>query len=200
MLWNTESVPTDDSTVERISRDLGCAGVADDARAVVARAEAVLGYQYDREVLTVAALSLLTRRSRDSRPPLERAAVCETLAMDPETVAEAEAVLAATLQSPADETDIRALRRTVITLQELLSAVEAGRSCAPYRPGSNLVGLDPELARLLEQSLDELDADALERHLERLETDLEMARLGVELYALLEGDTESADDEGDEND
>ncbi|USZ70190.1 hypothetical protein [Natronosalvus halobius] len=197
MLWNTESVATDDSTVERISRDLGCAGVAEDARAVVARAEAVLGCQYDRGVLTVATLSVLTRRSRGSRSPLERGAACDALAMNPEAVAEAEAALAATLQSPADETDIRALRRTVITLQELLAAVEAGRSCAPYRPGSDLVGLDPALARLLEQPLDEIDPESLERHLERLEADLEMARLGVELYALLEGETESADDESD---
>ncbi|MFP8955721.1 hypothetical protein ACLI4Y_03260 [Natrialbaceae archaeon A-CW3] len=174
------------SSVEQAAQQLGCPDVTDVARAVVDHADAVLGGECGEAVRTVAALRLAATRGRTTAFDLEDA--CREFSVEPADVARAEATLSATLQPPAEEAEIRALRRTLITLREIDAAVEAGRSNAPCRPGSALEGLDPALASLLEQPLDRIDRSALEAHIERLESDLEMARLGTELYALVHRD------------
>lgn len=171
------------STVEHAAEQLGCSEVTEVARAAVRHATRQLGDEYTDAVLAAAALRLATARGRHQTVPID--AVCQQFDVDQSTVSAVESVLVESLQPPASPETIRHLRRTVITVRELLAALEFDRSCAPYRPGSALEGLDPAVASLLEQPLDQLDEAELRAHLERLESDLEMARLGIELYLLV---------------
>ncbi|MCU4750807.1 hypothetical protein OB919_02230 [Halobacteria archaeon AArc-curdl1] len=171
------------STVEDAAEQLGCSDVTDVARAAARHAACQLGDEYTDAVLAAAALRLATARGRHQTVPID--AVCQQFEVDQSAVAAVESVLVDTLQPPASPETVRHLRRTVITVRELLAAVESDRSCAPYRPGTALEGLDPAVASLLEQPLDQLDEVELRAHLERLEADLRMARLGVDLYLLV---------------
>ncbi|MFP9190885.1 hypothetical protein [Natronosalvus vescus] len=177
------TAPQNGSSVEQVAQQLGCPDVTEVARAVADHADTVLDCEYDRAVLTVAAFRLAATRGRHGSFDLE--AACREFSVEPADVTRAKATLSATLQPPADEGEIRTLRRAVITLREIHAMIEAGRTNAPSRPGSSLEGLDPALASLLEQPLDRIDQATLETHIERLEADLEMARLGTELYALV---------------
>ncbi|MFP8888931.1 hypothetical protein ACLI4U_04075 [Natrialbaceae archaeon A-CW2] len=171
------------SSVEDAAEQLGCSAVTDVARAAARHAARQLGDEYTDDVLAAAALRLATARGRHQAVPID--AVCQQFDVDQSAVAAVESVLVDTLQPPASSETIRQLRRTVITVRELLAALESDRSCAPYRPGSALEGLDPAVASLLEQPLDRLDEPELRAHLERLEADLQMAKLGVDLYLLV---------------
>lgn len=181
------SRPAAQSRIDRTARELGCFEIVDIARAVDRHADSALEDETDRTTRTLAALRLAAARGGTVSFDLEAACAAVDGDADPDAVAATQARLESTLQPPASPDEIRRLRRAVITLRELVAAHERGRENAPYRPGSSLAGVDPALAGLLERPVSRLDGDALARHLERLEADLEMARLGVDLYAMVHG-------------
>lgn len=122
----------------------------------------------------------------------------DAVSVDPADVVAADEFIASRLSPPADADEIRALRRRLIVAHELLAAAARGRPEALQLPDSHLEDEAPWLLERTRWSADgdaetepstrEPDAlaeDRLEAHVSRLEADLEAARLGSALYALV---------------
>ncbi|WP_222920023.1 hypothetical protein [Natrinema sp. SYSU A 869] len=183
--------PDAESTIDCATRRLGVEPIADVARAVFDHAGEMATLEYGRTAAMLGAVRLAARRTDVGEPDPER--LKEPFDVDPERVAAADEVLATYLGPPADPDEIRSLRRTLVVAQEVLAAVERGRNAGPELPGSHLADAAPFLLARASSHLDSrtdhefpgLDAAALRDHIERLEADLELARLGTKLYTLV---------------
>ncbi|MEY7851481.1 hypothetical protein AB7C87_20035 [Natrarchaeobius sp. A-rgal3] len=181
--------PGDAPTIEQVARRLEAEDVADVARAAFDCAGDLAALEYGRTASVLGACRLASRRSR--RKPLSYERLADAFGVDPECVADAEATIASYLTPPADADDVRALRRTLIVAHELLDALECDRLHALELPGSYLADAAPWLIGRTQRSIESgddverrgLDEDELRAHVERLEADLELARLGTLLYA-----------------
>ena len=165
-----------------------------DATDAIRVAEAVLDAdggavrrQFGGETAAVAALRIASRRTAGSELDLER--VCERLGLEAGTVAQAADLLRRELSPPADDDEIEALRRAINAHRELLVAAENDRAQAPRLPGYVIDEASPTtgIGARANADVGHLDDEQLERHIERLEADLEMARLGLVLYEKLHG-------------
>lgn len=178
---------SDGLTLERATVVLGYRGVAPLARAVFERAgEAAIG-PCGRDAAVVASLRVAADRSGRNEVGLEVA--CDALDVDPSDAARAEEVVESELSPPASAAEVRSLRRSIVAAHELLAGIENDRVNAPRLSGAPFDGVDPVLAALADRPLRDVDEAELRAHLERLEADFEMARMGVELYALAHGET-----------
>ncbi|MFC4544240.1 hypothetical protein ACFO5R_20130 [Halosolutus amylolyticus] len=165
--------------------------VADVARAVFDHAGDLATIEYGRTAAVLGAVRLAARRTDVG--DLDRERVADAFDVDPDRVVAADELQARHLSSPASADEIRELRRTLIVAREVLAAVERGRTAGPELPGSHLADAAPFLLARASSHLDSrtdrefrgLDAAALRDHVERLEADLELARLGTKLYALV---------------
>ncbi|MWV40846.1 hypothetical protein [Natrialba sp. INN-245] len=180
--------PGDAPTIEQVTRRLEAEDVADVARATFDCVGELAALECGSTAAALAACRLASRRTR--REPLTCERMADTFDVDPEHVADAEATIASYLTPPADADDVRALRRTLIVAHELLDAVERDRLHALELPGSYLADAAPWLLGRTQRSIESrdddrrgLDEDELRAHVERLEADLELARLGTLLYA-----------------
>ena len=188
----TGTATDDDLTVDEAVRRLEIDAVADVARAAFGHAGELAALQHGRDAAVLGAVRLATRRSRLRTVDREELAAFD---VDPDDVVAAEELLSRHLGSPAPESAVRELRRRLIVARELLAAAERGGVAGPELPGSYLAPTAPFLlARAADGPVcrDDreagLDETALRTHVERLEADLEFARLGPKLGALVAGD------------
>ncbi|RQH03235.1 hypothetical protein [Natrarchaeobius oligotrophus] len=179
--------PRDALTIERAARRLGVEDVADVARAAYDHAGELAALEYGRTAAVLGACRLASRRGRGET--LTRDRIAAAFDVGYEDVVEADCDIASHLAPPADADDVRSLRRTLIVASELLAAVERGRPGLDF-PGSYLADAAPWLlgraVRSHERSTDgrlAFDEAELRAHADRLEADLELARLGTTLYA-----------------
>ncbi|MFP8952923.1 hypothetical protein ACLI4Z_08125 [Natrialbaceae archaeon A-arb3/5] len=178
-------------TIERAADRLGAEAVVDAAQAAFDHAGELAALEYGRPAAVLGALRLATRRSRHG--PLGRERIASTFDVDLDRIGDAEADIASHLTPPADADDVRALRRTLIVAQELLAATERGHARGLKLPNSYLADEAPWLLGRAYRPLDHrddvdrlgLDEDELRAHIDRLEADIELARLGTKLYALV---------------
>lgn len=182
---------TAELTIDRAAHGLEVTSVTDVARAAFDHAgEEVIG-KLGLDAAVLGAIRLACRRTGVGEPAREQFAA--EFAVDPDLVVAADDVLAGRLSSPADTDDIRSLRRRLIVAQEVLTAVECDRGAGPQLPGSYLADAAPFLLARASSHLDsrtdrefpELSAAALRDHIDRLEADLMLARLGTTLFTLV---------------
>ncbi|WP_339104619.1 hypothetical protein [Haloterrigena salinisoli] len=174
-------IADDELTIDEAVRRLEVDPVADVARAAFDHAGELAALQHGHVPAVLGAVRLATRRSR--RPTVDREELAAAFDVDPDDVVAAESELSRRLGSPASESEIAALRRRLIVARELLAAAESGGVAGPDLPGSYLADAAPDL--LARGGTSELDEASLRAHVERLEADLECARLGTELAALV---------------
>ncbi|QLK24918.1 hypothetical protein HYG81_12455 [Natrinema zhouii] len=178
-------------TIDRAARRLEVEPAADVARAAFEHAGETATLEYGRPAAVLGAVRLACRRTDVGEPDRER--IAETFGVDPARVVAADDLLARSLCPPADADEVRSLRRALVVAQEVLAAVERGRNAGPELPGSHLADAAPFLLARASSHLDSrtdrefpgLDPAALRDHIERLEADLEHARLGTRLYVLV---------------
>ncbi|WP_226005365.1 hypothetical protein [Natrinema salinisoli] len=178
-------------SIDCAARRLGVDPAAEVARAAFDHAGELAALEYGRTAAVLGSLRLAARRT--DVVDLEREHLAEAFDVDPDDVVAAEELLTRYLSPPADAAEIRSLRRTLIAAREVLAAVERGRAAGPELPGSHLADAAPFLLARASSHLDSrtgrefpgLDAAALRAHIERLEADLEHARLGTRLYLLV---------------
>lgn len=188
----------DELTIDRAVRRLDVDDVAAVARAAFDHAGELATLQYGRPAAVLGAVRLASRRMRTRTLERER---FEPFDVDPDRVVAADELFARHLGPPADGAEIRSLRRRLIVAHELLAAAERGGVVGPVLPGSSLAdaapfllarATDPDACRdgLCRDDREHrgLDEAALRAHVERLEADLEFARLGTQLAALVDGD------------
>ncbi|MXV60829.1 hypothetical protein GS429_01830 [Natronorubrum sp. JWXQ-INN-674] len=183
---------TVDEAIRRLEADADV--VAAVARAAFDHAGELATLEYGRSAAVLGAVRLAGRRTNDR--PLESACLESLFDVDPDRVTAAEELLASHLSPPAAESEIRSLRRRLVVAHELLAAAERGSVAGPELPGSYLADAAPILlARATDPNecrddLEQrgLDEAALRAHVERLEADLEFARLGTTLDALVARD------------
>ncbi|WP_263017490.1 hypothetical protein [Natronobiforma cellulositropha] len=189
---------TERSNIEAVAAALGCADerVLELARVIDEHGGGGARTLYGPEVTLVAALRVASERTDCDGPDPEEA--CAVGDADPCTLAHAETLIERELSPRASAETYRSLRRRLIAITEILAAVENGRSNAPRLPPSTPT--DPALLALTSRPLETVDADALRAHRERLETDLDVARLGVRLHALVtEARADESTPEADQN-
>ncbi|WP_265110365.1 hypothetical protein [Halosolutus halophilus] len=178
-------------TIDCAAYRLEVESVAEVARAVFDHAGELAALEYGRPAAVLGAVRLAARRTDVG--DLERERLAAAFDVDPDRVVAADELQTRYLTPPADADEIRSLRRTLIVAREVLAAVERGRNAGPELPGSRLADAAPFLLARASSHLDTrtdrefpgLDAAALRDHVERLEADLEFARLGTKLYALV---------------
>ncbi|MDF9745678.1 hypothetical protein [Natrinema salsiterrestre] len=178
-------------SIDCAARRLGVGPAAEVARAAFDHAGELAALEYGRSAAVLGSLRLAARRIDVG--DLERERFADAFDVDPDDVVAAEELLTRYLSPPADAAEIRSLRRTLIAAREVLAAVERGRAAGPELPGSHLADAAPFLLARASSHLDArtdrefpgLDAAALRAHIERLEADLELARLGTKLYLLV---------------
>ncbi|WP_254767280.1 hypothetical protein [Salinilacihabitans rarus] len=182
MARSEAATDADGRGVERAARLLDVDGVSDVARAALDGAGGPALRRCGRGAAVVAALRLAARRG--GRVDLDLEDACEAFGVHPGDALRAEELLRAELSPPAGPEAVSRLRRGVNAVREVLLAKERGRTNAPRLPPGVLADAAPALAG---RPLETVDGDELRAHLRRLEGDLEMARLGVRLYALVHG-------------
>ncbi|MCU4742490.1 hypothetical protein OB955_11970 [Halobacteria archaeon AArc-m2/3/4] len=174
-----------ETSVETIAARLEATDAVPVANVILETSDDDIVRQCGRSATALAAVRIAWRRTQ--RGEIDREDACSRLAGDVEldlaTVAHAEAMLEYSICSPAPDEEIRALRRAIVAGHEILAAIENDRANGPRLSGSVFADVDPSLAALATLPLDRIDEAELRAHLQRLEADLEMARLGVELYA-----------------
>lgn len=183
----TDGEPSIDCAARRLEVD----SAADVARAAFDHAGELATLEYGRSAAVLGAVRLACRRTGLGEPDRERFAAA--FDVDPDRVVAADELLSEYLGPPADPEDVRSLRRRLVVAQEVLAAIERGRDAGPQLPGSRLADAAPFLLARASSHLDSrtdrefpgLEAAALRDHVERLEADLELARLGTRLYALV---------------
>ncbi|ELY74844.1 hypothetical protein [Natrinema pallidum] len=181
-------------TIDCAARRLGVESTVDVARAAFDHAGEMATLECGHTAAVLGAVRLAARRTGVGEPAPERLA--ESFDVDPERVVAADEVLATYLSPPADQDEIRSLRRTLVVAREVRAAVERGRNAGPELPGSHLADAAPFLLARASSHLDSrtdreypgLETAALRDHIERLEADLELARLGTKLYTLVDED------------
>ncbi|OAQ51828.1 hypothetical protein HTG_15710 [Natrinema mahii] len=193
-----EAAPSIDCAVRRLEVDSAAAV----ARAAFDHAGELATLAYDRAAAVLGAVRLAARRTDAGEP--DRAEIAAAFDVDPDRVVAADELLASHLGSPADADAIRSLRRALLVAREVLTAVDRDRNAGPELPGSRLADAAPILLARASGHLDPstdyehpgLEPAALRAHVERLEADLEIARLGPRLYALVyeDGDDGETDD------
>jgi hypothetical protein len=178
-------------SIDCAAHRLGVDPAAEVARAVFEHAGELAALEYGRPAAVLGALRLAARRTNVD--DLEREQFAGAFDVDPDDVVAAEELQARYLSPPAADDEIRSLRRTLIVAREVLAAIERGRAAGPELPGSHLADAAPFLLARASSHLDSrtdrefpgLDSAALRAHIERLEADLELARLGTKLYVLV---------------
>lgn len=190
--------PTGDGlTVDQVARRLEVDELSCIARVAFEYAGDRAVRQHGHTTTVLGALRLASRRSAGDVLECEDVALeCDRLesvfGVNPDRVLAAEELLARQLSDPADPEEIRSLRRRLIVARELLAAVERGSVVGPTLPGSALADAAPFLlaratvgddSAASEHSIGE---SGLRTHVERLEADLEFARLGTTLDSLVD--------------
>ncbi|ELY89326.1 hypothetical protein [Natrialba taiwanensis] len=146
-------------------------------------------FEFGHTAAVLGAIRLASRRSRHATLECERLAA--VFDVDPDSIRGADAMIASHLTPPADAAEIRTLRRHLIVTEELLTAV---RSATQPRPNCRpaLAAAAPWLLGRAEQATTRPDDDAiglderaLRTHAARIRRDLELARLGTKLHALV---------------
>ncbi|WP_121742198.1 hypothetical protein [Natronorubrum halophilum] len=181
-------------TIADAARRLEADAVVDVARAAFDHAGELATLEYGHAAAVLGAVRLASRRTQS--PAIDRDRLAAAFDVDPDRAVAAEKLLASHLSPPAAPEEIRSLRRRLIVAHELLAAAERGRVVGPELPGSSLADAAPILlVRATDphgcrDDLEQrgLDQAGLRTHVERLEADLEFARLGTKLDALVNGD------------
>ncbi|WP_254763063.1 hypothetical protein [Natrinema marinum] len=181
--------PDGELTIDCAARRMEVDAAAATARAAFEYAGELATVEHGRSAAVLGAVRLACRRTDVGEPDREEFAAA--FDVDPDRVLAADELLAEHLGPPADADDVRSLRRRLVVVQEILAAVERGRTAGPQLPGSRLADAAPFLLARASSHLDSrtdrefpgLEATVLRDHVERLEADLEFARLGTRLYA-----------------
>lgn len=175
------SAGTDGETIRRIATELEATSLVEVAAAVKQCADGSVGSRWDSREAAIAALVVASRRRPG--PALSLHDATERVDADPEAVRHAVECFEGAITPPAPVAERRRLRQTVVALDELLAAIDAGRSNPPRLSGPAFEHADPRVLAYASHPLDRLDADALGRDRRRFAGDLTLARLGVELFA-----------------
>lgn len=185
MARGTSSGVKGGTTLEDVATRLDVTNATRVAEAVLDIDGGAVRRQFNGETAAVAALRIASRRTEGRELDLERA--CERLALESGRVAHAEDLLRRELSPPADDDEIEALRRAINAYREVLVAAENDRAHAPRLPGYVIDEAGPTagIGVRANANVGHLDDEQLRTHIERLEADLQMARLGVELYGKL---------------
>ncbi|THE64859.1 hypothetical protein D8Y22_10840 [Salinadaptatus halalkaliphilus] len=181
-------------TVEDAAARLEVDGLTHVARAAFDHAGELVAPRVGRRPTVLGAVRLASRRSRCRT--LERERFSSVFDVDADLVVAAHADLASHLTPPADEDDVRSLRRRLVVVHELVAAAERDRLDALQLPQTYLADDAPWLLGRTQRRAEAssprseatLDVAALQSHTRRLEADLELARLGTTLYALVHGE------------
>ncbi|QLG50857.1 hypothetical protein [Natrinema halophilum] len=185
---------TTEPTIDRATRRLEVSSVVDVARAAFDCAGEKATRKCGRTVAVLGAVRLACRRTGVGEPDREEFAAA--FDVDPKRVVLADDVFVRHLSPPADADEIRSLRRRIIVAQEVLTEVERGRGAGPQLPGSRLADAAPFLLARASSHLDSrtdrehpgLSPAALRDHVERLEKDHQLARLGTTLFSRIHDD------------
>ncbi|ELZ13689.1 hypothetical protein C479_02551 [Halovivax asiaticus JCM 14624] len=180
------STDDDEGPIDQVAAALDATWLLESARAVRACCGSIPARRYGNETAAAAAVIVASRRS--DRRSIDRRSACDTLGLDPSEVAHAVELLEAKLAEPAPAAERRRLRQTLVAIDELLAAIEAGRTNPPRLAGPGFAAVDPRIRALAAQPLSAVDEDALRRDRRRFATDLSLARLGADLYVQLHVD------------
>ncbi|MFC6717133.1 hypothetical protein ACFQGT_06445 [Natrialbaceae archaeon GCM10025810] len=211
---------TVDRAASRLGLDRDDESLVDVARAALEAAGESAERRYGREATVVGAV--LVAGSRLPRFSVDAEFVAEPFDVGPGEVLRAADHLRSGLSPPAPPAEIRSLLRSILVAYELLEGLENGSTAGFQLPGSYLEDAAAHLTGRAEltpdapdasdgaagaadpiEPVDEdalrnpddavVDAVFLRRHLRRLERDLELARLGTDLYAALQADEPACD-------
>lgn len=171
----------DGETIRRIATALDATSLVAVAAAVRDCAGTTVSRGCDPDATAAAALVVASRRC--AGPELSVRAASEQVFAEPAAVDHAVERFEVTLAPPASVDDRRRLRQTVVALDELLAAIEAGRSNPPRLSGPAFDRADPRVLAYASRPIEDLDEAALRRDRRRFGADLTLARLGVELFA-----------------
>ncbi|EMA41167.1 hypothetical protein [Halobiforma nitratireducens] len=183
-------------TIEDAARRFGVESATAVARAALERAGEPAIDRFGRGATVLAAVRLASRRT--DGPTIGVRDLSDAFGVGRDPIVGAEEVLATTLSPPADPDETRTLRRRLVVAHEIRTACESGRP-RPELPGSYLADAAPDLLARVDglaghpedlEDRDDIEAstleEALQAHIDRLEADLELARLGTTLYAAVE--------------
>ncbi|WP_254862611.1 hypothetical protein [Halovivax gelatinilyticus] len=168
------------SPVENVASDVEREGLTEIASGVLRCSSETVEETFDPTERALAALYVASRRSEG--PELSVTDSCELLSIDPAAVTHAVDTIQRSVSLPAPADERRRLRQTILAITELLSAKERGLSNGPRLRGPAFEVADPSIVAACETPLDSIDSDALRTHRHRLSEDLELARLGTDLY------------------
>ncbi|MFC3957321.1 hypothetical protein [Halovivax cerinus] len=177
------STGSDGEAIHRIASTLDATNVVDVACAVRTCCGSMVRRRYGEEAAATAAVIVASRRS--TRAPIDPCSASERLDLEPKAVVRAIVRYETKLSAPASPDERRRLRQTIVAIDELLAALDAGRSNPPRLAGPGFEAVDPRIRALASRPLTDVDADALRRDRTRFESDLALARLGVELFVRL---------------
>lgn len=172
---------TDGTLIRRIAAELDATPLVEVAVAARDCAGASVSRRCESDAAAAAALVVASRRCTD--PELSIQAASEQVAAEPAAVHHAVERFEVTLAPPAPASERRRLRQTVVALDELLAAIESGRSNPPRLSGPAFERADSRVLAYASRPVEELDEEALRRDRRRFAADLTLARLGVELFA-----------------
>ena len=174
------------STIDRIAAILDTHDLIDVASAVRECCGSTATRRYGEVPATIAAFAVASRRSPGVTIDVDVAS--EQLGVDPTDVRRSIDLFEAKLSTPAPATERRRLRQSIVAIDELLAAIEIGRSNPPRLAGPGFEAVDPRIRAMAARPLDEVDSTELQRDRRRLAADLTLARLGVELFVRVHAD------------
>lgn len=174
------STDSDREVIVRIAMVLDASELVDVATAVCECCASPALRQYDEPTVALAAFTVASRRALGTTPDLSAAR--ERVDADPVAVDHAVELVETALSPPAPTWERRRLRQSIVAIDELLAAIEAGRSNPPRLAGPGFEAADPRVLAAATRPLDQVDLDALRRDRRRFDADLALARLGVELF------------------
>ncbi|WP_247728409.1 hypothetical protein [Halovivax limisalsi] len=180
-----------EAPIEAVAAAIDATETVEIARGALACAGATVARRFEPPVQALAGVIVASQRTIGPSVPASRSAA--VIGVDESAVSHAVGLIEEKLTPPAPGARRRRLRQTIVAIDELLDAKDRGLENPPRLHGPAFEYADPRVLAMSTESLTELDGTELRAHRRRLEADLEVARLGVELYVHLHGDGPSRD-------
>lgn len=176
----------EEAPIEAVADVVDATETADLARGVLACAGATVSRRFEPRVRALA--SVIVASQRTIGPAISVTESASVVGVEASAVEHAVGLIDRKLSPPAADSCRRHLRQTIVAIDELLAAKDRGRENPPRLQGPAFEHADPRVLATSARSLAELDDDELRAHRRRLASDLQLARLGVELYVHLDCD------------